>query len=63
MVNDMETDIKLQAEFNMLCDEHNKLKTEFFDMKKYFEKQAIENEIMKAQLEMVYLIFGGRNCL
>lgn len=50
-----------KVEFDMLCDEHKKLSAEFSDMKRYFEKQAIENEIMKAQLEMVYLIFGGRN--
>ncbi len=49
-----------KVEFDMLCDEHKKLCAEFSDMKQYFEKQAIENEIMKAKLEMVYLIFGRR---
>lgn len=49
-----------KVEFEMMRDEHKKLCAEFFDMKQYFEKQAIENEIMKAKLEMVYLIFGRR---
>lgn len=50
-----------EAEYNKAVELNCKLSKEVRDMKAYFERQSRENEIMKAKLEMVYLIFGGRN--
>lgn len=50
-----------EAEYNKQLVLNEKMSSEIHDMKHYFERQSRENEIMKAKLEMVYLIFGGRN--
>lgn len=50
-----------ESEYHAACELNQKMSYEIRDMKNYFECQKRENEIMKAKLEMVYLIFGGRN--
>lgn len=50
-----------EAEYNKAVELNCMMSQEVRDMKDYFERQSRENEIMKAKLEMVYLIFGGRN--
>lgn len=50
-----------EAEYHRQLELNQKMSNEIQDMKNFFEGQKRENEIMKAKLEMVYLIFGGRN--
>lgn len=50
-----------EAEYNKAVELNCMMSQEVRDMKDYFERQSRENEIMKAKLEMVYLIFGGKN--
>lgn len=50
-----------ESEYHAACELNKMMSNEIQDMKSYFEKQKRENEIMKAQLDIVYLIFGGRN--
>ena len=54
-------DLNYELECCRLWEQNEKMSNEIQDMKDYFERQSRENEIMKAKLEMVYLIFGGRN--
>lgn len=50
-----------ESEYHAVCKLNEKMSNEIQDMKHYFERQGRQNEIMKAQLDIVYLIFGGRN--
>lgn len=50
-----------ESEYHAACELNKRMSNEIQDMKNFFEGQKRENEIMKAKLEMVYLIFGGRN--
>lgn len=54
-----------EAEYRRLCEENLKMSMEIQGMKDYFANREMEHkqqaEIMNAKLEMVYLIFGGRN--
>ena len=70
MVNDMDGQNKCvmpnyEAEYNKAVELNCKLSKEVRDMKDYFENREKEHNqeaaILKAKLEMVYLIFGGRN--
>lgn len=53
-----------EAEYNKAVELNCKLSKEVRDMKAYFENREKEHNqeaaILKAKLEMVYLIFGGR---
>lgn len=46
--------INYEAEYNRLLEENAKLKMKF----EYLDGAGRENQILKAKLEMVYLIFG-----
>ena len=50
-----------EAEYRRLCEENQKMSMEIQDMQNYFGAMERNNAIMKAQLDIVYLIFGGRN--
>lgn len=49
-----------ESEYHAACELNKRMSNEIQDMKAYFERQSRENEIMKAQLDIVYLIFGRR---
>lgn len=49
-----------ESEYHAACELNKRMSNEIQDMKNFFEGQKRENEIMKAKLEMVYLIFGRR---
>lgn len=52
---DYEDEYRRQLELNQ------RMSNEIQDMKAFFERQEREHAIMKAQLDIVYLIFGGGN--
>lgn len=54
-------DLDYEMECRRLWEQNDKMSQEIKAMKNYFEGQRRENEILNAKLEMVYLIFGGRN--
>lgn len=50
-----------ESEYHRMCEENQKMSMEIQDMQNYFGAMERNNAIMKAQLDIVYLIFGGRN--
>lgn len=52
---DWESEYHRQLELNQM------MSNEIQDMKNYFENMERNNALMKAQLDIVYLIFGGRH--
>ena len=50
----MTCEINYEAEYNRLLEENAKLKMKL----EYLDGAGRENQILKAKLEMVYLIFG-----
>lgn len=50
-----------ESEYHAACELNKRMSNEIQDMKNYFEAMERNNAIMKAQLDIVYLIFGGRN--
>lgn len=56
---------RLYAEYHDAIELNKKMSDEIQAMKGYFEEREMKHKqeaaIMKAKLEMVYLIFGGRN--
>lgn len=51
-----EADLDYKAEYERLKDENKKLKDEIY----YYRDMVNEFEKMRAQLDIVYLIFGGK---
>lgn len=49
-----------ESEYHAACELNKRMSNEIQDMKNFFEGQKRENEIMRAQLDIVYLIFGRR---
>lgn len=59
---DYEAECKiLYAKYHDEKELNQKMSNEIQDMKNYFENMERNNALMKAQLDIVYLIFGGRN--
>lgn len=50
-----------ESEYHRQLELNHKMSCEIQDMKNYFEAMERNNALMKAQLDIVYLIFGGRN--
>ena len=54
-----------EAEYHRQLELNHKMSNEIQAMKGYFEEREMKHKqeaaIMNAKLEMVYLIFGGRN--
>lgn len=55
--NYTEADLDYRAEYKRLKDENEKLKEEIC----WYKNSLFEMEKMRAQLDIVYLIFGGKN--
>ena len=55
--NYTEADLDYKAEYERLKAENRKLKDEI----EWYRNSTFEMEKMRAQLDIVYLIFGGRN--
>lgn len=55
--NYTEADLDYKAEYERLKAENIKLKDEI----EWYRNSAFEMEKMRAQLDIVYLIFGGKN--
>ena len=56
-LNYTEADLDYKAEYKRLKDENEKLKEEIC----WYKNSLFEMEKMRAQLDIVYLIFGGKN--
>ena len=56
-LNYTEADLDYKAEYKRLKDENEKLKEEIC----WYKNSLFEMEKMRAQLDIVYLIFGGRS--
>ena len=50
-----------ESEYHAACELNKRMSNEIQDMKGYFERQEREHAMMQAQLDIVYLIFGGKN--
>ena len=57
MVEYTEADLNYKAEYERLKAENEKLKEEI----EWYRDSSFEMERMRAQLDIVYLIFGGAN--
>lgn len=55
--NYTESDLDYKAEYERLKAENRKLKDEI----EWYRNSTFEMEKMRAQLDIVYLIFGGKN--
>ena len=51
----------LESEYHRQLEVNQKMSNEIKDMQTDFGNMERNNAIMKAQLDIVYLIFGGRN--
>lgn len=50
-----------ESEYHRQLELNQKMSCEIRDMKNYFQGLEQQSAIMRAQLDIVYLIFGGRN--
>ena len=52
--------LNYEAEYHRMCEEHKKLCADYAEMKRDYESMETEFIRMRAQLDIVYLIFGGK---
>ena len=66
MVNEMEDQGKCvmpdwESEYHKMREVYGQLKAKLFDMECRLKNKEREIEVLQARLDIVYLIFGGRN--
>ena len=60
MNKELTADLNYKDEYNRLMDSHKLLCGEYADLKKKYEELRDEFGRLKAQMDIVYLIFGNR---
>ena len=61
MKTELTCDLDYKAEYERLVAERHKMQSEIAYLRTELEERETEAHRMRAQLDMVYLIFGGRN--